>query len=187
MNEIATVNTTLNVFEPDTLLPRFIAYIDRTPATARTYIINLRQFFLYLRTTRTERPTRDDIIAYRHWLSTDHAAIEEAPDALDGWRYRTDRAGNIIRVTCKPNTVKQYLQSVRQFFSWTAAEGIYPNIAANIHAPKVKTEAHRKEALTPAEVLTIETSISTNRVKRNLEAGAAAKDRDGRVQRSNEQ
>lgn len=187
MNEIATVNTTLNVFEPDTLLPRFIAYIDRTPATARTYIINLRQFFLYLRTTRTERPTRDDIIAYRHWLSTDHAAIEEAPDALDGWRYRTDRADNIIRVTCKPNTVKQYLQSVRQFFSWTAAEGLYPNIAANVHAPKVKADTHRKEALTPAEVLTIENSISTNAVKHKLDAGAADKDRDGRIQRSTEQ
>lgn len=189
MTELMTVNSSIQAqdFHGEELMTRFIGYIDRTQATARTYVINLRQFIAWMRYSAVKRPTREDIISYRNWLGQEHDAIEIDPQNAAGWTYRTDKAGHPQRITCKPNTVKQYLQSVRQFFSWTAAEGLYPNIAANIHGPKVKTDTHRKDALTAAEVLTIETSIEANTKSRQDAAGAAEKDRAGKMQRSEEQ
>lgn len=143
------------------LFTQFIEYIDRGEKTTRTYIVNLRQFVAWLRYTGTSRPTRQDIILYRQYLTEEHDAIMLDPSSLEGWTYRTDASGHPVKVVCKPNTVKQYLQSVRQFFTWTAAEGYYPNIAANVHAPKVRQDAHKKEALTATDVLTIERSIDT--------------------------
>lgn len=124
-----TIQTTATL--QASLFDEFINYIDRGEQTTRTYINNLRQFINWLQETGTTTPTRQDVIAYRQHLTT----------------------------KCKPNTVKQYLQSVRQFFNWTAANNYYPNIAANIHAPKVRQDAHKKDALTAADVLTIEQSI----------------------------
>ena len=189
MTELMTVNNSIQAqdFHGEELMSRFISYIDRTQATARAYVINLRQFIAWMRYSAVKRPTREDIISYRNWLGQEHDAIEIDPQNAKGWTYRTDKAGRPQRITCKPNTVKQYLQSVRQFFSWTAAEGLYPNIAANIHGPKVKTDTHRKDALTAAEVLTIENSIEANAQSRQDAAGAAEKDRAGKMQRSEEQ
>lgn len=128
--------TTGNALAQDlqqSLFDEFVAYIDRGEKTTRTYLTNLRQFMYWLQEQGITQPGRADVIAYRDYLTQGH----------------------------KPNTVKQYLQSVRQFFAWTAANGYYPNIAANIHAPKVRQDAHKKEALTAADVLTIEQSIDT--------------------------
>lgn len=192
MTQLAVVDTRMPApamveFNGTDLMNQFINYIDRTQATARTYIINLRQFITWLKYEAVKRPTREDIISYRTWLSTEHYAIVIDLENAQGWTYRTDKTGHRQTVICKPNTVKQYLQSVRQFFTWTAAEGLYPNIAANIHGPKVKTDTHRKEALTAAEVLTIETSIDASAQRRQDEAQTAEKDRAGKIQRTEEQ
>ena len=168
------------------LFSAFVAYIDRGPKTARTYLTNLRQFLAWMRYTGTQQPTRADVVAFREWLTVEHDAIELAPEAPEGWAYRTDRRGNRQRVSCKPNTVKQYLQSVKQFFTWAASEGLYPNVAANIHAPRI-TDAHRKDSLTARDVLAIESSITRNAEARQAEAAKAAKDPAGRAQRSREQ
>lgn len=164
----------------------FVTWIDRSEKTTRTYLVNLRQFMAWLCYTDTRRPVRQDIILYREYLTKEHDAIIFDPLTPQKWRYRTDRAGNRQQITCKPNTVKQYLQSVRQFFAWTAANNLYPNIAANIHAPKI-TESHKKDSLTAQEVLTIERSIEATAATRTAAAGEAAKDKAGRVQRSTEQ
>lgn len=164
----------------------FVTWIDRSEKTTRTYLVNLRQFMAWLCYTDTRRPVRQDIILYREYLTKEHDAIIFDPLTPQRWRYRTDHAGNRQPITCKPNTVKQYLQSVRQFFAWTAANNLYPNIAANIHAPKI-TESHKKDSLTAQEVLTIERSITAAAATRTAEAGEAAKDKAGRVQRSTEQ
>lgn len=135
MNELQTINAT-EITAADqlqiSLVGDFINYIDRGEKTTRTYLTNLRQFFNWLQETGITNPTRADVLHYRDQLAQTH----------------------------KPNTVKQYLQSVRQFFNWTAANGYYPNIAANIHAPKIRQDAHKKDALTAADVLTIENSIA---------------------------
>lgn len=163
----------------------FVKWIDRSEKTTRTYIVNLRQFMAWLQYTDTRRPQRADIISYRDWLSVEHEAIQLDPVA--GWSYRTDRNGNPIKVNCKPNTIAQYLRSVCQFFRWTAANNLYPDIAANIHAPKISHNTHKKEALTPAEVLQIENSIAQKAQEATTAAAEAAKDKAGRMQRSTEQ
>lgn len=169
------------------LFNSFVSWIDRSEKTARSYITNLRQFMAWLKYTAITRPARQDIISYRQWLTTEHDAIKLAPESVSGWTYRTDSTGNPVKVNCKPNTVAQYLRSVCQFFRWTAANNLYPDIAANIHAPKVKHDTHRKEALQPAEVLTIEKSITAAAEAKAQAAAEAAKDTAGRMQRANEQ
>jgi len=165
----------------------FVAWIDRGDKTTRSYLTNLRQFMAWLKYRAISRPARPDIISYRQWLTAEHDAISLDTDSAVGWRYRTDANGHPIKVNCKPNTVTQYLRSVCQFFRWTAANGLYPDIAANIHAPKVKHDTHHKDALTVSEVLTIETSITERAAEREQAAQEAQKDTAGRKQRSTEQ
>ena len=185
MTQAAIIDNTGLMIQKQDLTPslfdNFIKWIDRGEKTTRTYIVNLRQFIAWLRYSAITKPERQDIISYRQYLCTEHEAIQ-----LDGlsWKYRTDKSGNPVKVICKPNTIKQYLQSVRQFFKWTAAEGLYPNIAENIHAPKVKHDTHRKEALTAAEVQTIENSITCKTAESLNEAEQAQKDTEGRMQRA---
>lgn len=132
----------------------FIAYLDRSEKTARTYLCNLRQFAAWLSMNGLDRPTRDDIISYRNYLETPHRAIEY--DLTNGWTYRKDADGNPVIVTCKPATVALYLRSVCQFFKWTATAGIYPNIADGIRAPKVARNVHKRDALEPEDVTAID-------------------------------
>lgn len=165
----------------------FIRFIDRSENTTRAYIINLRQFMAWLKYTGCTRPERQDIILYREYLTAEHDAIQLDPEAVTGWNYRTDNAGNRIRVQCKPNTIAQYLRSVCQFFTWTAANNLYPNIAANIHAPKIKHDQHKKDALSATDVRTIEESILRAAADRTEAAAGAGKDAAGKMQRSTEQ
>ena len=169
------------------LFTEFVQYIDRGEATTRTYIINLRQFAAWMKFAAIVRPVRQDIINYREWLTAEHEAITLDPDTPAGWSYRTDGSNRPVKVSCKPNTVKAYLRSVCQFFAWTAASGYYPNIAANIHAPKVDNAQHKKDHFTPAQVLTIENSIAQKAQEATTAAGEHRKDTAGRVQRSTEQ
>lgn len=189
MEALAIYNTALT---PATdlqldLFNNFIAYIDRGEKTTRTYIANLRQFAAWLKYANISRPVRQDIISYRQFLIEEHAAIQLDPLSVAGWSYRTDASGSRVIVSCKPNTVKQYLQSVCQFFKWTASEGFYPNIAENIHAPKIRQGNHKKEALSAADVLTIEKSIAANAEQKAVSAAANKKDTAGRINRATEQ
>lgn len=169
------------------LFDDFISYIDRGEKTTRTYVTNLRQFVAWLAYAGVKQPTREDILSYREYLSNEHDAIQLDPGSVAGWKYRTNKAGSRCKVICKPNTVKQYLQSVRQFFTWTAANGFYPNIAANIHTPKIAQDIHKKDALTAADVLTIENSIKDSAAKKIATAAHKEKDTAGRICRAKEQ
>lgn len=172
---------------PPVLFDDFIRFIDRGEQTTRTYITNLKQFAAWLAYRAIRRPARQDIINYRDYLGAEHDAIQLAPGSVSGWTYRTDSTGSRYKVTCKPNTIAQYLRSVCQFFRWTAANGFYPDIAANIHAPKIRHDVHKKDALTAADVLTIEKSIAAAAEARTETAAAAAKDTAGRISRATEQ
>lgn len=165
----------------------FVEWIDRNPKTTRTYLTNLRQFMAWLKYAQITRPTRQDIQAYRDYLITEHEAIIYAPDSVNGWTYRTDRTGEPVKIICKPNTTAQYLRSVSQFFKWAAVNNLYPDIAANIHAPKIDHSAHKKEALTAPEVLRIEKSIERTAQEKTQAAQEAQKDTAGRIQRTTEQ
>lgn len=189
MNAVQTTSTAVMAGQnlQYTLFDDFINYVDRGERTTRAYITNLRQFMAWLRFSGITRPTRTDIINYRQYLTEEHDAIRLDPTTPQGWNYRTDGNGHPVKVACKPNTVKQYLQSVRQFFNWTAANGYYPNIADNIHAPKIRQDAHKKEALTAQDVLTIEQSIIANAGTQTAAAADKRKDTAGRISRATEQ
>lgn len=167
------------------LFAQFVQWIDRSEKTTRSYLTNLRQFMAWLNYAAIRNPQRQDILSYRDWLSGEHEAITLAPGT--GWTYRTDRAGIPLKIRCKANTVAQYLRTVRQFFRWTAASGLYPDIASNIHAPKVCNDTHKKDALTVQEVLQIENSITERAQIRAQAAQEAQKDTAGKIQRSTEQ
>ena len=169
------------------LFDDFVAWIDRSDKTTRSYLTNLRQFMAWLKYAAIRNPQRQDIISYRQWLTAEHEAIALDRDSITGWKYRTDAHGNPLKINCKPNTIAQYLRSVCQFFRWTAANGYYPDIAANIHAPKLRHDRHSKEALTAPEVLAIEKSIAQRAQERTQAAQNAQKDTAGRMQRSTEQ
>lgn len=169
------------------LFDDFKAWIDRSEKTARSYTTNFRQFIAWLKYAAIRNPQRQDIISYRQWLTAEHEAIKLDPDSITGWKYRTDAHGNPLKINCKPNTIAQYLRSVCQFFRWTAANNLYPDIAANIHAPKLRHDRHSKEALTAPEVLAIEKSIAQRAQERTQAAQNAQKDTAGRMQRSTEQ
>ena len=186
MSEIIRATAPGAITQAQGLFADFIGFIDRSPKTTQTYTNNLRQFVAWTKYAGIAQPARADIILYRDWLAAEHDAIELDPAAPAGWKYRTDSNGNRQRVQCKPNTVKQYLQSVKQFFAWTAAEGHYQNIAANIHAPKVK-DTHRKDSLTAGDVRTIEESITSRAAAKQAAAAEAGKDAAGKTQRSTEQ
>lgn len=190
MDTIAIINpqemATAQEFNPS-LIHDFIAWIDRSEKTTRSYLTNLKQFITWLRYAAITTPQRNDIISYRQWLIVEHDAITLDNNSVTGWKYRTDATGNPIKINCKANTVAQYLRSVCQFFRWTAANNYYPDIAANIHAPKIKHDTHKKGALTAKEVLTIEESITERAAERQQAAQEAQKDTAGRMQRSTEQ
>ena len=190
MDTIAIINpqemATAQEFNPS-WIHDFIAWIDRSEKTTRSYLTNLKQFITWLRYAAITTPQRNDIISYRQWLTVEHDAITLDNNSVTGWKYRTDATGNPIKINCKANTVAQYLRSVCQFFRWTAANNYYPDIAANIHAPKINHDTHKKGALTAKEVLTIEESITERAAERQQAAQEAQKDTAGRMQRSTEQ
>ncbi len=170
-----------------TLFNDFVEWIDRSEKTTRSYLTNLKQFMAWLKYAAIRNPIRADVISYRQWLTVEHDAIRLDLGSADGWTYRTDAHGTPLKVTCAANTIAQYLRIVCQFFRWTAANNLYPDIAANIHAPKLKNDTHRKEALTVKEVQAIETSITKRTQERKQAAQEAQKDTAGRMQRSTEQ
>lgn len=106
-------------FTPD-LFSRWISFIDAAPKTAETYTRNLRGFISYLAENGITNPSRENVIAYR-----------------DGLKAQGK----------KPTTIQAYLAPVRLFFTWTAAEGLYPNVAAHIKGAKID-KAHKKDYLT---------------------------------------
>lgn len=104
----------------NSLFERFIDYTDRKKSTVKGYFTCIRQFVKWLELNDIRQPEREHIKAYRDYLSSSDLAT---------------------------GTQAQYLRAVKHFFKWTASEGLYPNVADNIHGAKVKNDCHKKDAL----------------------------------------
>ena len=104
----------------------FAASQDRKPATRELYTRTVTAFFDWVlasgRTVSTL--TVADVIAYKEHLQRD------GKTAL---------------------TVASYVNSIRRFYTWAEATKIYPNIAADVHAPKRQQE-FKKRALSVRKV-----------------------------------
>ena len=84
MNELtptaaAAISTAAPAQDFNRLFAAYIAFIDRSEKTAQTYTKNLRQFAAYLHYRGIEAPTREDIIAYRDYLLSEHEAVLLTP------------------------------------------------------------------------------------------------------------
>lgn len=112
------------------------SFIDASPRTVETYSKAIKQFFIYLQGKGIKQPQREDIVAYREYLSKDH----------------------------KPTTVQSYLAAVKLFFQWTEQEKIYPNIAQRVKGAKLDTE-HKKDYLTKKQVSKLLKSIDRSTLK----------------------
>lgn len=128
--------------DQENLLARFIAFIDATPNTVRTYTTSLRQWFKYLYEYQIQNPTPETVRQYRHQLAEDGK---------------------------KPTTIQNYIIAVKQFFKWTEEEGLYPDIAKYVKGAKISTE-HKKDYLTSGQarhVLELLNEDQTIKGKRN--------------------
>lgn len=116
------------------LIESFIEYIDRKESTMRGYITCLRQYAKWLDANgiRIDQTTREDVKAYRDHLASSGLAT---------------------------GTQAQYLRAVKQLYKWTAAEGLYPNIADNVHGAKIRHDVHKKDALERDDVAKIAATI----------------------------
>ena len=112
------------------------SFIDASPRTVETYSKAIKQFFRYLQGKGIKQPQREDIVAYREYLSKDH----------------------------KPTTVQSYLAAVKLFFQWTEQEKIYPNIAQRVKGAKLDTE-HKKDYLTKKQVSKLLKAIDRSTLK----------------------
>jgi len=104
------------------MLARFVAFLDRSPATMAAYAKNIRRFYKYMAEHGITQPVRGDVIAYREQLKT---------------------TGH------KPATVQAYIVALRRFFEWTASEGLYPNVSERLKGAKIDGQRFKRDALTP--------------------------------------
>ncbi|MFI2599085.1 tyrosine-type recombinase/integrase [Streptomyces rochei] len=137
MNELNNFNQN-NVIESkridNTLLKRFLEYLDASEKTVQTYTRALRQFFKFLYENNITQPQRTDVLSFRDNLK-------------DKGR--------------KPTTIKSYIVAVRLFFQWTNQEGLYPNIAEKIKGAKLD-QAHKKDYLTVDQIKDVLNNIDTS-------------------------
>lgn len=97
----------------------FTASQDRKATTRDLYARTVSAFFAWVETSgRTiSNLTVADVIAYKEQL------LREGKTAL---------------------TVASYINSIRRFYVWTEANKVYPNIAADVHAPKRRQEFKKR-------------------------------------------
>lgn len=122
----------------EALFCRFIEYCDVKETTLNGYSVAIRHFMQWLSASNITRPTREDIKAYKSHLSND-----------------ISRTGKPF----KAGTQARYFRACKLFFKWTEAEGLYPNVADNIKAAKIRQDNTRKDALSAQDVRRILDSI----------------------------
>lgn len=136
MQEIITVSNT-EILEAQSLtsnmMQDFIKFIDASPNTVSTYTRGVKQLYRYLSLKGINRPTRDDVIAFREELKEEHAAT----------------------------TVQNYMVAIKLFFKWANSRGLYPNIAENLKGAKISRE-HKKDYLTSKQIKRVLSTISTD-------------------------
>jgi integrase/recombinase XerC len=107
----------------ESLMQRYLEFIDVSNNTTRTYNVGLIQFNEYLKRNNITTPTREDVINFREYLKEEH----------------------------KPNTVNAYLIAVRNFYSWLEYEDITKDITKKIKGIKLERH-HLKRGLSEEEI-----------------------------------
>lgn len=103
--------------------------------TLKGYITCIRQFEKWRIDNGIMQPCAGDVAAYKAQL--------QAADYTAGTRA-------------------QYFRAVKQFFKWTAAHNLYPDITFDIKGMKVSQDTHKKDALRREDVPQIAETIDRN-------------------------
>jgi integrase/recombinase XerC len=120
---------------PETMISRFFAFLDTSEQTVRTYRYGISQFMKYLHAENINRPTRENVIAFKKAL---------------------------IAKGLKPSTIALYLSAIRRFFSWSASEGLYPNITDGVKSPK-QQGGHKRDYLSGSQIQAMLKSTTSKR------------------------
>ena len=122
---------------PENYYNDFISFLDVLPKSQETYKRNLEKFADYFYENRITRPNREDILRYREYL----------------------KAKGL-----KNTTISGYLQAVKMFFKWLNSEGLYPNVADHVKAPKISRE-HKKGYLSSLQAREMLENIETDNLE----------------------
>lgn len=136
---IATLDNTRGVNDfvrKENLMTKWLSFVDRTPTTAKAYTQAVKRFFVWLYDNHISAPKKDDIIRYREEM------------------LKVDKLA--------PASVKLNLNAVKLFIAWLSSEGIYPNVALNVHAPQCTNDFHQRAALTAGGAKKVLDGINTN-------------------------
>ena len=118
------------------LLNRFVQFVDVSPTTMRSYISGVRVFLQYLSENNINTPTRNTVLLFKKYLSENKSN----------------------------GTIATYLSALRRFFTWTEAEGFFPNITAGIKSPRIDA-GHKKDCFTANQLKTIINGINRDNLK----------------------
>lgn len=141
MNSMRTLTSGELAFT-DELAKRFSLYADISESSQKQYNTYVGYFFNWMIENNITAPTKEDILAYKAWLS---------------------KAG------LATSTARIRYQAVKLFFGWLSSAGLYPNITNGVKGVKCNCDNNKKDAFTPEEIITILDSIDTTTIigKRN--------------------
>ena len=136
------VATNSQVVKLNNLVSKFISFLDIAPLSVRSYTSGVKKFFAFMFDNGINKPTRDDVIAFKKSL-------------LDTGK--------------KPATVALYLAAVKRFFAWCEESGIYENITIGVKAPKIDI-GHKRDCFSGEQIKSVLTGINRNNLegKRNF-------------------
>jgi integrase/recombinase XerC len=110
----------------EAMIAKFVAYLDVSKSTLTTYEFCLKTFLSWMKTKRIVKPLRSDILSFRK-------DMEE--------KY-------------KPATTTLLLAAVKLFFRFLSDEGLYPNVADHIKAPK-QAKGYKKDYFVSSQINSI--------------------------------
>jgi len=113
------------------LVEQFLQSLDVKSSSRSGYRSFIRPFMIWVEKANVLSPTRQDILAYKHYLA----------------KQKLSSA-----------TISSYLVAVRRFFEWAEGMKLYPNIAKGIKGTK-RPRGFRKDPLTVDQVLELFQSV----------------------------
>ena len=116
------------------LLEEFFSFLDVSSKTAQTYRRAIRQFLVFVRENNIVKPERNDVLAFKKEMEAKGKS---------------------------PATIHLYLSAVRRFFQWTEQSGLYPDVTANVKAPR-QERGHKKDYFAGTQVKSILGGIDRN-------------------------
>ena len=114
----------------------FIKYLDVDDLTLKAYRVGINCFMNYLKENNINKPTRDNIIAFR----------------------------DMLRETYSSNTTNTYMIAVRSLFKYLSIHNLYENICVDIKGAKYSTTP-KKQVLTQEQTRNIYSSLTDLREK----------------------